>query len=240
MTDDPSAPAEDPSAPAEDEWWDDPSLPWSHKPTRADLGCLTAMGLVGVYGLVMLPLRPVMLGLAPHILGSLGYRTGLVMVGALASVGDVWWPLVLLLGSLMAMKFDWIYWWAGRLWGRKIVEVWAAGKSERTRRWYDRVWGATRRYESLAIVVTYLPLPLPAGVIYAALGAAGTRLSKFLLVGAASSLVTTACYLALGFWIGEPAVELVDAYGRYLWYLSIAILVGMLAVYWWRQRRATA
>ena len=230
-----SGPTE-PGQPGEREWWDDPVLPWRHRPGKADLACMAAMSIVAVYALIMLPLRPVMLGLAPHLLGSLGYRTGLVLVGALAAVGDQWWPLVLLLGSLAAMKFDWIYWWAGRLWGRHIMDVWATNNSPRTQRRWERVWELTHRYETLAIIVTFLPLPLPAGVIYAALGAAGTRLSKFLGVGIASSLVTTAGYMALGYWIGAPAVEVVDTYGRYLWYLSIAILVGMLAVWWSRQR----
>ena len=112
------------------EWWEEPGLPWKHKPTRADIACLSWMGVASVYGLILLPLRPVMLGLAPHLLGSLGYRTGLVMTGALGSIGDRWWPLVLVLGSLMAMKFDWIYWWAGKLWGHGLIEVWS-GRSER-------------------------------------------------------------------------------------------------------------
>lgn len=226
-----------PSAEADKEWWDDPSLPWRQKPSTADLTCMSFLGFSGIYGLVMLPLRPVMLGLAPLVLGSLGYRTGLVMTGALASVGNPWWPLVLVLGSLMAMKFDWIFWWAGKLWGRSIVDVWASGHSERTRRRYDRAWGLAHRYETLAIVLTFLPIPLPSGVVYAALGAAGTRLSKFLIVCALSSLGLSGLYMALGYWIGEPAVQLIDAYGRYLWYVSIAIIVGMLAVWWWRGRR---
>lgn len=224
----------------EPEWWEDPAMPWKQRPGRADIACMTAMSVVAIYALVMLPLRPVMLGLAPHLLGSLGYRTGLVLVGALAAVGDTWWPLVLVLGSLMSMKFDWVYWWAGRLWGRNIMDVWSANKSPRTQRRWEKVWQLTHRYEVPAIIVTFLPIPLPAGVIYAALGAAGTKLSKFLFVGFLSALVTTAGYMALGYWIGAPAVEAVDTYGRYLWYLSIAILVGMFAVYFVQQKKQDA
>lgn len=222
---------------SEPEWWDDPAMPWKHKPERADIICMSALSVVAIYALVMLPLRPVILGLAPHLLGSLGYRTGLVLVGALAAVGDRWWPLVLLLGSLMAIKFDWVYWWAGRLWGRNIMDVWAANKSPRTRRRWEKIWDGARRFETLAIFVTFLPIPIPAGVVYAALGAAGTKLWKFLTVGFVSALLTTAGYMALGYWIGEPAVQVVDTYGRYLWYLSIAILVGMFVVFWYRQRQ---
>lgn len=225
-----------PAPDAEPEWWDDPSLPWSQKPTRADYTCLTAMSLAGIYGLVMLPLRPLILGLAPHLLGSLGYRTGLVMVGALAAVGDRWWPVVWVVGSLMTMKFGWIFWWAGRLWGRKILEVWVSEKSARTQRRFERAWNWAHRYETLAIVLTFLPIPIPGSVVYAALGAAGTSLKKFLTVSVVSALATSGIYMALGYAIGEPAVQIVETYQKYLYYLSIAILVGMLAAWWWRSR----
>jgi len=234
VTDDTGAPAPDE---AEKEWWDDPSMPWRHKPTRADVACLTALGVAGVYGLIMLPLRPVVLGLAPHLLGSLGYRTGLIMTGALAAVGDAWWPLVWAIGSIAAIKFGWIYWWAGRLWGREILDVLARDRGPRTKALYDKVWRVAHRYEVLALVVTFLPIPIPAGVVYAALGAAGTSLRTFLTVSVLSSLVTSAAYLYAGYLVGEPAVQLMDVYGRYLWYVSIAILVGMIGLALWRGRR---
>lgn len=220
----------------EREWWDDPALPWRHQPSRAEVLCLSALGVVAVYALVMLPLRPVILGLAPHLLGSLGYRTGLIMTGALASVGDPWWPLVWAVGALMVIKFHWVYWWAGRLWGRQILDMFAKDKSARTRRRYDKAWEVTHRFDTLALVATFLPIPLPAGVIFAAVGAAGTSLRKFLTVCVLSSLTTTAAYLWLGYTLGEPAVQVMDAYGRYLWYVSIAILVGMVGVAGWRSR----
>ena len=37
------------------EWWDDPKLPWRHKPTKTDLACWAWIAVVGVYGLVMVP-----------------------------------------------------------------------------------------------------------------------------------------------------------------------------------------
>lgn len=215
------------SAGAEREWWQEPGLPWKHKPTRSDIACLSWIGAISIYSLVMLPLRPVMLSLSPVVLGSLGYRTGLVMVGALAATGDPWWPLVLVLGSLGAAKFDWVYWWAGKLWGHGLIEVWS-GRSERARRRNDRAVAFAHKYETLAILLTYLPIPLPAAVVYAALGAAGTRLRKFLLVDLIGALVSTAGYLYLGYAIGEPAVDLVNKYGQWLWYLSLALLVGVL------------
>ena len=56
---------------AEREWWDDPSMPWKHKPARADIVCFSWLGVTAIYSLVMLPLRPALLAYAPHVLASL-------------------------------------------------------------------------------------------------------------------------------------------------------------------------
>ena len=142
----------------------------------------------------------------------------------------------MVLGSLMAMKFDWIYWWAGMLWGHGLIEVWS-GRSERARRRNQRAIHFAQRFESLAIFVTYLPIPMPAAVVYAALGAAGTKLSKFLIVSFISSLISSGLYIYLGWRIGEPAVELINQYGQVLWYISIALIVGMIALPFYRAWR---
>ena len=75
-------------------------------------------------------------------------------------------------------------------------------------------------------------------MVYAALGASGTSLRKFLTVDLISSLVAASGYLALGVWIGPPAVELMRTYGQYMWYLSIAIIVVMVATMMFKKRPA--
>ena len=143
-----------PEPAAESEWWDDPSLPWRHKPTKADLACFSWLAVVGIYGIIMVWLRFALITLSPHTLASLGSWSGMVMVGALARVGDQWWPLVLFLGTFGLIKFDWIYWWAGRLWGPNLIEVWS-GRSARARRineWAERF---ARKYDlPLKVVIT--------------------------------------------------------------------------------------
>ena len=221
------------------EWWDDPSLPWKHQPSRSDIACFTWLGVAAVYGVVVSVLRPGLLASAPHVLASLGSWSGSVLIGARAATGDPWWALVWLLGTVGLVKFDWVYWWAGRLWGRDLIEVWS-GRSERARRANERAERFARKYETLAIVVGFLPIPWPRAVVLAVLGEAGTSLRKLLAVSLAASFVSMGGYLAIGYWIGEPAVEAMRVYGNYLWYVSLAILAVVLGQAWLRQRQRRA
>ena len=120
--------AERTDAPTEQQWWEDDGLPWNGKPTKADYWCLGWFGFVGIFGLAMIPLRAWLLGLDPPILLAVtGSRVGAASTGALAAVGEApHWLLFLLIGSVVSIKFDWIYWWAGKLWGRGILDVQAA------------------------------------------------------------------------------------------------------------------
>ncbi|MDR1431144.1 MAG: VTT domain-containing protein [Propionibacteriaceae bacterium] len=218
----------------EREWWDDPSLPWRHRPTKSDLTCFAWLSVVGIYGLVIMPLRPTLLALVPQVFGAMGHYTGQIMSGALAATGDPWWPLVLAIGIFGTIKFDWVYWWAGKLWGRNLIEVWS-GKSERVRRRNERAERFARKYEIPALLLAALPI-FPRGVILVVLGSAGTSFRKFFTVSLIGSLFTTSGYLAIGYLIGAPAVALMEAYSKYLLWLSGLILLGMLAAYFWQNR----
>ena len=225
-------------APAdEQEWWADPSLPWQHQPTRADLACLAAMGVLGLYSLAMIPLRPLLLTQAPFVLAGLGYGAGLAYVGALmATSGVLGRALILIPATAMAVAIASVYWWAGNLWGRTIVDQWAAKKSERTQRRWDKAWDLTHRFAIGAIVLAFIPLPLPMSVMLVAVGAARVRYRTFLGVALLSAGAVKAAWLALGYQLGEPAVQVVEAYAWVLWLMSLAILLGMVGAYVWRKR----
>ena len=143
-----SGPAPEP----EKEWWDDPRMPWKGKPARRDILCWVGFSLTGVYALVLLPLRPVLLGANPYLLAALGgSRTTAVAIGALAATGHGWWPLGLLLGMFGSIKFDPLYWWAGKLWGRGLIEI-VAGRSPRAARNAARAEKLAVRFGPLAIL----------------------------------------------------------------------------------------
>lgn len=183
--------------------------------------------LTGVYALVLLPLRPVLLGANPYLLAALGgSRTSAVTIGALAATGVGWWPVGLVLGTFGSVKFDPLYWWAGRLWGRGLIEL-VAGRSARAARNAARAERLASRYGVLAILLTYL-LPLPSAVIIATVGAAGMRLRTFLLIDILGALSTRAAYLYLGYRIGQPAVDVVQVIARYSLWISLALLVGIV------------
>ncbi len=219
-------------------------MPWKGQPSRADIVCWVFFSLTGVYALVLLPLRPVLLGANPYLLAALGgSRTSAVTIGALAATGIGYWPLGILLGTFGSVKFDWLYWWAGKLWGRGLIDL-VAGKSARAARNAARAERLARRFGVGAIVLTYI-LPLPSAVVYATVAAAGMRLRTFLIIDILTAASTRALYVFLGYQIGAPAVRVVEVIARYSWWLSIVLLVGIFFNLWRqsrqrRQEQATA
>lgn len=208
------------------EWWDDPAMPWKHKPERADVACLSWFGVVAVFSLILLPIQAWLIANYPHILAMIsGGRVSVAATGARASVGEItWWPWVLVVASILSLKFDWIYWWAGKLWGRGMIEVWA-GKSDRARRNYQRAERWASKMGWLGIFLAYLPLPLPLmPVVFVLAGASGMSLRKFLIIDYVASLVWMLGFFWLGWSVGQPAVDVLNEYGRISVWVVIAIL----------------
>ncbi len=228
--DGPASPARDDRAPGAEPAPDaPPQQPWpaGHEFGRQDVICASLIGLMTLWGLAMLPLRPVILGLAPIVLVTLtGSMTGLVMVGALGATGAApWWPAAIVIGALSAIKFDLVWWWAGKLWGDQFIAS-IAGQTERARRRAKRAEQLTRRFDALALLLGNMPfVPVPRSIVCAVLGAAGTRLWRVFALDAAFAGAFAALFVWLGFRIGEPAVAALEEFGKYMWYVSIGMLV---------------
>lgn len=219
---------------AERQWWQDPALPWQHKPGRHDLICIGLLLFVGIFAWVMIPLRAYLIAANPLLLvGLSGSRSGTVTLGALAAVGRADWIPGLLLGIPSVIKFDLIYFWAGKLWGDGFMKAFA-GRSKRSARNAAKAQRFAQRFGVPAILISYLPIPIPAGVIYATVAAAGMTWRKFILINLAAATVMQSLYMFLGYQIGEPAVEIVDVYAVYSGRVAIGILVLMIGVAIWR------
>jgi membrane protein DedA with SNARE-associated domain len=219
------------------EWWDDPRMPWKGRPGRADLLCWIGFTVSGIIGLIMIPLRPVLLGASPLALVAItGSRSGLVTIGALSAVDRAdWWPIGLVLGVLSSVKWDPLFWWAGRLWGRGLIEV-VAGRSRWAARNADRAERLARRYAIPAVLLTYV-LPLPAAVVFATVGMAGMRLRTFLVVDLLGAAVLCSLYVLLGHRLGQSAVDVVDTIARYSGYISIGLVLIIVLNAVWRSGR---
>ena len=60
------------------------------------------------------------------------------------------------------------------------------------------------------------------------------------IVNIIGAVVIQCTWVALGFWLGEPARVVVEAYARISMYVAFAILIGVFAgVFWQRRRSAT-
>ncbi|WP_052466489.1 hypothetical protein [Mobilicoccus massiliensis] len=209
--------------------------------TRTRLEAVVAAGLVVVtiYGFVAVPLRAWLLGLDPAALAAItGSRPALVAVGALAAAeGRAWlWPL--LVATVSILKFHWVFWWAGRLWGEHAL-VRVAGDTPRARRRIARAEALVRRYQVPAIAVTYVPLPVARELVIVALGTAGRRFRVFVALDLAAAAVTQSLCVLLGAWLGESAVVVVKQYAIYAGWVALVALAAMTvaALRAWRRRR---
>jgi len=98
--------------------------PWHGKPRTRDVLCLLAIVVSAVYALATIPLTPELISSHPVLLEVLtGGTSSIISAGAYADVDNKLQLAVVVVAALPGiMRFDWVYWWAGRLWGHRIVE----------------------------------------------------------------------------------------------------------------------
>uniref|UniRef100_UPI002F919755 DedA family protein n=1 Tax=Vaginimicrobium propionicum TaxID=1871034 RepID=UPI002F919755 len=234
---------EEAAAEEERPWWDDPSMPWKHEPGRADIACLAWIGFLGVFSLAMLPLRAWLLGAPerlPWLVALLGSRSGTTALGSVVSTGgSLPWVWPILLGTLMSIKLDWTYWWAGKLWGRGMIEVWA-GQSERATRNYERAERWAKKMGWVGMFVAYVPIPLPImPVVFVLAGASGMSWKKFVALDFISALLWLLVYFAFGMAVGEPAVQVLTWYSKVANWVAIALVAAVVILSINRARKKT-
>ncbi len=227
--------------PAEREWWDDPRMPWKGKPRRVDIACWASFSLIGLYSIATLPLRPILLSLNTYVLAAVsGSSIAMVDLGSSLRAGtSQWWWLGLIIAALSVMKFVWVFWWAGRLWGRGIIDVIAARS-----RWASKTAhvaeGLAERFGAPALFLVWFIPFVPGGIVDAFVGNAGMKLRTFLGINFVAALLNRSIYFYLGYRLGQPAKDLVDLISKYSYYISIAIVIGIIGSSILKSRRRTA
>jgi membrane protein DedA with SNARE-associated domain len=139
--------------------------------------------------------------------------------------------VVLLAAIPGLMKFDLIYWWAGRLWGERIVHLFAGQRSRQRRRgekFVERVnrWG--RRFTWPAVIISPF-LPIPNAIIYAVAGWTGMSWVTFLILDAIGTLSWAGMLAGLGYALGQHAVSVAQTVSKYGLWISIGIVVLVIA-----------
>jgi len=217
------APSAAETAPEKADRWDDPRLPWHGKPRAADIVCWVAIVLSGLFYWLLLPLRVSLVGTEPVVAELLnGSTESIISAAAFAKEGDGTLPVVLLAAIPGLMKFDALYWWAGRLWGERFIM--ALPGSRRVAKHMARVQQAGRKVTWPAVVASSF-LPIPRAIISVIAGWAGMRLLTFLILDLIGVVLWAALLAGLGYALGHHAVVAAKTISHYSWWFTIGIVV---------------
>ena len=217
------APSAAETAPEKADRWDDPRLPWHGKPRAADIVCWVAIVLSGLFYWLLLPLRVSLVGTEPVVAELLnGSTESIISAAAFAKEGDGTLAVVLLAAIPGLIKFDALYWWAGRLWGERFIM--ALPGSRRVAKHMARVQQAGRKVTWPAVVASSF-LPIPRAIISVIAGWAGMRLLTFLILDLIGVVLWAALLAGLGYALGHHAVVAAKTISHYSWWFTIGIVV---------------
>src|SRR5262249_2157909 len=223
-------------APGKTDRWTDPRLPGLGKPGVADILCWAGIVLSGVFFWALLPLRLSLIGTHPVIAELLnGSTESIISAAAFARVGQGTLAVVLLAAIPGLMKFDILFWWAGRLWGERFIM--ALPGSRRAAKHLGRVQLAGPQVTSPAMVGSSF-LPIPRAIIFVIVGWAGLMLGPCLVVERISVLLWAGLLAGLGYTLGHHAVVAAKTISHYSWWVTIGIVVLTVLLALRSQRRA--
>ena len=239
-----SAKASEPAAtaataePGKAERRDDPRLPWHGRPRAADICCWLGIVVSGLFYWILLPLRLSLIGTHPVVAELLnGSTESIISAAAFARAGDGTLAVVLLAAIPGLMKFDVLYWWAGRLWGERFIM--ALPGSRRVAKHMARVQRAGRKFTWPAVVVSYF-LPIPSAIIYVIAGWSRMRLVTFLILDLIGALLWAGLLAGLGYALGHRAIVAARVISHYSWWFTIGIVALSVLFTLRSQRRMTA
>ena len=212
-----------PATPPKADPWSDPRLPWYGKPQTVDILCWAAIVASGVYYWATLPLRVSLIGTHPVVAEVMnGSIESIISAAAFARVGNGTLAVVLLAAIPGLMKFDILYWWAGRLWGERFIKALLGG--QRADKHMTRAQRAGRKFTWPAVLVSSF-LPIPRAIIFVLAGWSGMRLVTFLILDLIGVLLWAGLLAGLGYTLGHHAVVAAKTISHYSWWVTIGILV---------------
>jgi membrane-associated protein len=207
---------------------------------RADRIIIAGFAVSGLYYLALLPLVPALVASHPALLELVrGSMASVINMGARARVGETSLVLAAVLAVPSLMMFDWVFWWAGRRWGDRAFTLLLGGDGPRAERRVRRLHAMEARFGPLAVVLAYV-LPVPAALIYAAVGDGGMRLWVFLALDLVGTLLWACLLAALGYGLGHDAVDVANAIAHYGLWATLALVVLVIVTSAARRSRGAA
>jgi len=213
-------------------------LPWEGKATRGDKALVgTVFGVMGLMALTI-PFRPFLLASHPVLLELVTGSLSAIGAGAaFARIGETSLWLVVCAGVFGMVKFDWLFWLAGRRWGARVLALFAPGPW--AARFVQRLRTARPWLVGLAVVAGALP-GVPAVAVYCLAGLSRMRLVTFLVFDALGALIMVGLVAGLGYGLGQHAVDLVLLVDKYALWVSLALIVGLSFLSGLRRSKAVA
>ena len=209
--------------------------PWQGKASGLDkLLLFVIIGVPLVY-LALMPLRPWMLVNAPVAQEFInGAKTAVVAAGAYARVGEIPLWLVVVAGFIGMAKLDWAFWLAGRRWGDGVLRLFA--QNERQLKRIESLKRIPDWALFLMTIVSRCP-GVPGTLVYLVAGWTRMRLSLFLIADLLGCLIFTLIWTTLGYQLGESAVDMLKVVDKYALWLTLAIILGIFVVTYFREYR---
>src|SRR5262249_19465566 len=155
-----------------------------------------------------------------------GSTSAMVTMGALSRTGHASLFVAVVAAIPGLLMFDWIYWWAGRRWGKRVIDLFIGNHPKAAQR-TARLEKLIHRFGWVAVVIAYFQ-PVPNVLIYAAAGWTRMRLATFLLLDLIGSLLWIALCVGLGYAIGQRAVDIAKSISHYALFATIALVLVVL------------
>jgi membrane-associated protein len=224
--------------PAKADPWSDPRLPWNGKPRTVDIICWLGIVLSGVYYWALLPLRVSLVGTHPVVAELMnGGTESIISAAAFARTGHGTLAVAVLAAIPGLIKFDALFWWAGRLWGERFIM--ALPGSRRLGKHMERIQRTGPRFTWPAMVISIF-LPIPRAIIFVIAGWAGMRLVTFLILDTIGALLWTGLLAGLGYALGHRAVVAAQTISHYSWWVTGGIVLLTVLLIVRSQRRQVA
>jgi membrane protein DedA with SNARE-associated domain len=212
--------------------------PWHGRPRTRDVLCALAIVVSGVYAVATIPLVPALIASHPVLLELLtGSTSSIMSAGAFSDVDSKLQLALVVVAALPGiMRFDWVFWWAGRLWGHRIVER-LGHSSPRMARLAGFAEARGRRWAGpLVALAAFLPSGASTAV-YAAAGWAGLPLLAFVLWDTLGSAAWISVVAMGGYLLGSTGVTLAGLVSRYALVTICVLVVTLIAPQAWRSWR---